>query len=321
MPTSVIIDTDPGLDDALALFIACASPELHIVGVTTVAGNIGIWRTTTNALKLLHHIGRDEIPVIAGCGEALRRGAIEADAIHGEDGLGGADLPSPERQPLAIGASEWIADELLRRPSHSLRILALGPLTNVARLVESRPVASRRLAGVIAMGGAVREVGNVTRFAEFNIAADPEAASIVFGSGVPVTLVLLDVTRKVLADRAWNATLLVKGGKAARTAHTLIEAYLRNLEARLSARSESKGATAQALAPKFPMHDPCVVLRVIDPGLFGSETLPLRIVTDRSERDGATIIDSGAGKPVEVLTKVDGDRALAVILEKLVALP
>jgi purine nucleosidase/pyrimidine-specific ribonucleoside hydrolase len=196
MPAPVIIDTDPGLDDALALFLACASPELDIVGVTTVAGNIGLPRTTGNALK-------------------LRRGAIEAASIHGEDGLGGANLPLPERQPLAIDANEWLADELFRRPSHSLRILALGPLTNVARLVESRPDAARRLAGIIAMGGAVREPGNVTSFAEFNIAADPEAAAIVLGSGVPVTLVPLDVTRKVLADREWNATLLAKGGKIA----------------------------------------------------------------------------------------------------------
>jgi inosine-uridine nucleoside N-ribohydrolase len=202
MPAPVLIDTDPGLDDALALFLVCASPELEVIGVTTVAGNIGLSRTTTNALKLLHHLGRDDIPVIAGCAEALRRGAIEAAPIHGEDGLGGADLALPERQPLAADATAWLADELLRRPAHSLQILALGPLTNLARLVERNPDAASRLAGIVAMGGAVREGGNVTKFAEFNIAADPEAAAIVLGAGIPVTLVPLDVTRKVLADRA-----------------------------------------------------------------------------------------------------------------------
>ncbi|MBV9434027.1 MAG: nucleoside hydrolase [Hyphomicrobiales bacterium] len=321
MPTPVIIDTDPGLDDALALFIACASPELDIIAITTVAGNIGLWRTTTNALKLLHHLGRDEIPVIAGSAQSLRRGAIEAAPIHGEDGLGGADILLPERRPLAIEASEWMARELLRRPSHSVRILALGPLTNVAQLVESRPDAARRLAGIIAMGGAVREAGNVTQFAEFNIAADPEAASIVFGSGIAVTLVPLDVTRKVLADREWNTTLSAKGGKVAQTAQALIEAYLRNFEARVSAKGKNRGALVQPFTPKFPMHDPCVVLRAIEPGLFGAEALALRVVIDRSERDGATVIDSEAGQLVEVLTRVDSGRALAAILAKLVALP
>ncbi len=317
MPASVIIDTDPGLDDALALFLACASPELEIVAVTTVAGNIGLSRTTANALKLLHHLGRDEIPVITGCAQALCRGATEAAAIHGADGLGGADLPPPKREALAADASAWLADELMRRPAHSLHILALGPLTNLALLAQRSPDAARRLAGIIAMGGAVREAGNVTNFAEFNIAADPEAAAIVLGSRVPVTLVPLDVTRKVLADRHWSATLLAKGGQIARTAHALIEAYLRNLEVRLSARS----AAAHPSPPRFPMHDPCVILRVIDPGLFGAEELPIRVITDRSERDGATVLDPRGGDRVEVLTKVDGERALALILERLASLP
>ena len=211
-----------------------------------MAGNIGLSRTTANALKLLYHLGRDDIPVIAGCAGALRRGSIEAADIHGEDGLGGADLPLPTRGPLAVDATSWLADELLRRPIHSLRILALGPLTNLARLVERSPDAARRLAGIIAMGGAVREDGNVTKFAEFNIAADPEAAAIVLGAGIPVTLVPLDVTRKVLADRVWNAELFAKGGKIARTAHALIEAYLSNLTQRLSA----KNATPKSATPK-----------------------------------------------------------------------
>ena len=326
MPAPVIIDTDPGLDDALALFLACASLELDVIGVITVAGNIGLSRTTGNALKLLHHLGRDDIPVIAGCAGALRRGSIEAADIHGVDGLGGADLPLPTRRPLAVDATSWLADELLRRSTHSLRILALGPLTNLARLVERSPDAARRLAGIIAMGGAVREDGNVTKFAEFNIAADPEAAAIVLGAGIPVTLIPLDVTRKVLADRVWNATLLAKGGKIARTAHALIEAYLSNLTERLSAKNAiPTSATLKGAPPprtaRFPMHDPCVILRVIDPSLFGAETLALRVVADGSERDGATLIDPGAGKLVEVLTQVDGDRALALILERLAALP
>ncbi|MBV9566916.1 MAG: nucleoside hydrolase [Hyphomicrobiales bacterium] len=317
MPASVIIDTDPGLDDALALFIACASPELDIVGVTTVAGNLALSRTTANTLKLLHHLGRDEVPVVAGCAGPLRRKSFEVADIHGEDGLGGATLPSPDRQPLPVHATRWLADELLRRRAHSLRILALGPLTNLAHLMESRPDAANRLGGIIAMGGAIRESGNVTKFAEFNIATDPEAADIVFGSSVPVTLVPLDVTRRVLADREWNAVLLAKGGKIARTANGLIEAYLRNLVASRAAT----GDPPQTPAPQFPMHDPCVVLHAIDPSLFRSEHLALRVLADGSERDGATVIDPGVENRVEALTQVDGNRALSLILERLTRLP
>ncbi|MBV9517274.1 MAG: nucleoside hydrolase [Hyphomicrobiales bacterium] len=317
MPAAVIIDTDPGLDDALALFLACASPELDIVGVTTVAGNLALSRTTANALKLLHHLGRDEVPVIAGCERPLRREGFDVADIHGEDGLGGALLPSPDRQPHPVHAVRWLAHELHQRPVHSLHLLALGPLTNVAHLIESRPDAAKRLGGIIAMGGAVREPGNVTKFAEFNIATDPEAANVVFGWQIPVTLVPLDVTRKVLASREWNATLLGRGGKIARTANGLIEAYLRNLVARRAAKEGSP----QTLEPKFPMHDPCVVLHAIDPSLFRAESLALRVIADGSERDGATVIDRYAENRIEVLTQVDGDRALALILERLTALP
>jgi len=317
MSEPVIIDTDPGLDDALALFLACASPKLEILGITTVAGNLALSGTTRNALKLLHYLDRNEIPVIAGCAGPLRRESFEVADIHGKDGLGGAELPSPERQALDIHAVEWLGEELLRRPTNTVRILALGPLTNLAHLVESRPAAAKRISGIVAMGGAVREAGNVTEFAEFNIATDPEAAAIVFGSGIPVTLVPLDVTRKVLADREWNAALLAGGGRIARMANGLIEAYLRNLVARRVA----KGASTHGLAAKFPMHDPCVILHALDPSLFRAEDLPLRVVTDGFERDGATVIDPHSKSLVEVLTGVDGDHALAFILERLTALP
>jgi purine nucleosidase len=256
--------------------------------------------------------------VIAGCARPLMRENFEAADIHGEDGLGGLALPEPARQALAIDATAWMADGLMRRPEHTVRILALGPLTNLARLVESHPDAARRVAGIVAMGGAVQEGGNVTRYAEFNIAADPEAAAIVLGAGVPVTLVPLDVTRKVLADRAWSASLVARGGGIARTANALIESYLRNLARR---RSVKGAPAAQALPPSFPLHDPCVILHAIDPGLFRAEPLPIRVVADRSERDGQTVIDQEAGAIIHVLTHADSARALAVVLDRLAALP
>jgi purine nucleosidase len=188
----VLIDTDPGLDDALALFLACASPELDIKGIVTVAGNIGIEGVTRNALRVLAHLGREEIPVIAGSPRPIERAPLAAADIHGEDGLGGVALPSSRARALEGDATDWMAQLLSEHPEGSVQVLALGPLTNLARLLGRHPGAARRLRGIIAMGGAVRERGNVTPFGEFNIVADPEAADIVLRSGIPVTLVPLD---------------------------------------------------------------------------------------------------------------------------------
>jgi purine nucleosidase/pyrimidine-specific ribonucleoside hydrolase len=178
-----------------------------------------------------------------------------------------------------------------------------------------------RLAGIIAMGGAVRESGNVTRYAEFNIMADPEAAATVLCAEVPVTLVPLDVTRKVAADRAWSAGLAAQGGKIAGTAAAMIEAYLENLERRRSASFASAQAPSRKLPAAFPLHDPCVILHAIDPSLFRAEPLPIRVVADGSERDGQTVIDSKTGTIVQVLTQADRGRALALVHDRLTALP
>jgi len=312
----VIIDTDPGLDDALAIFLACASPKLEIAGVVTVAGNIGLSRVTENALKLLGSIDRQDIPVIAGAEKPLRGEPLAAADIHGEDGLGGVALPTPARAAISADATGFIEAELMRREAGSLCVLALGPLTNLAKLVQDRPRAAARLRGIIAMGGAVRDRGNVTPFAEFNIAADPEAADIVLRSGVPVTLVPLDVTRKVMADPGFCERLAARGCETAKRSAAMIDAYFRNIARRLAA----KGATA-APSPSFPLHDPCVMLHAINPGLFRAERLPIRVVTGASERAGATLIDPSGGTEIEVLTDANSEAALFLALELLCALP
>ena len=313
-PIPVLIDTDPGLDDALALFLACASPELDILGIVTVAGNIGLPGTTTNALRVLALLERSDIPVIAGAAGPLGRAAFEAADIHGSDGIGGVALPAPAREPLLADATEWMAELLLRHPEQSLTILALGPLTNIAYLVQRSPGAAQRLAGIIAMGGAVRDRGNVTPFAEFNIAADPEAAAVVLRSGVPLTLVPLDVTRQVAADPGWGARLAATGGKIATASAAMIEAYLANIARRRAAME------LPAQPPAFPLHDPCVMLYAIDPSLFRAERLPIRVITDGSERDGQTVIDADAGAMADVLTQAQAGRALALAHARLAAM-
>jgi len=317
-PVAVVIDTDPGLDDALAIFLACAARELELAGIVTVAGNIGLARVTENALRLAAHAGRGDIPVIAGAAAPLGREPLEAADVHGEDGLGGVALPASENRALGGSAIDFLEKELMRRPEHSLRILALGPLTNLASLITSRPAAAARLAAIIAMGGAVRARGNVTPFAEFNIAADPQAADIVLRSGIPVTLVPLDVTRQVTADRGWSAKLLEQGGKVARTSAELIEAYLRNIAWKRRAAGLAQPPDA---IPSFPLHDPCVVLHAIAPALFEAERLPISIVKDGSGHDGQTVTDEAHGAMVDVLTGARREQALALTHELLCSLP
>ncbi|MCP8938013.1 nucleoside hydrolase [Alsobacter sp. SYSU M60028] len=309
----VIIDTDPGLDDALALFLAFRSPELDVRGVVTVAGNIGIDHTTRNARALLRVAGREDVPVVRGAARPFAREPFHAPGIHGEDGLGGIDVPEPRAPEHPAAALDWLADEIDSHPAGAVRILALGPLTNVARLIVERPEQARLIGGVVAMGGAVRDRGNVTPHAEFNIAADPEAAAVVLASGVPVTLVPLDVTRQVAADEAWAERLAARGGALAALTRQLHGAYLDNIAA---LRASLGVAEAERRPHAFPLHDPCVILHAVRPELFHPERLRLRVVRDRSERDGATVIDP-AGDAADVLTGADAPAALAFVADRL----
>ncbi len=316
-PIAAVIDTDPGIDDALALFIACASPEFDILGVTACAGNAGLSIATGNALKILALCGRDGIPVIPGADKPLRRPPIEAGVIHSADGLGGLAFPEATASALAGGAAAWLARLLGRRPPHTVTVLALGPLTNIAQLIEAAPAAAKRIGSIAAMGGAVRGPGNVTPYAEFNIAADPEAAEIVFRSGIPVTLAPLDVTRQVAADRAWCAGLAASAGGAAKSAAAMAGVYMRNV----SRWRLAKGIPAsEAEISAIPLHDPCVMLHALDASLFKAEALPLSVDCSTGERAGQTFIDADHGAEVTVLTAADAPRALALAAERIARL-
>jgi purine nucleosidase len=311
----VIIDTDPGIDDALAILLALASPEFDVRGLVTVAGNVGIATTTRNALRVLALAGRADIPVVPGATAPLVRDPIHAAGIHGDDGIGGIGLPEPAGPPHAVDATAWLAETIAAHPG--LRLLALGPLTNVARLITERQAAARRIAGIVAMGGAVRERGNVTPFAEFNIAADPEAADIVVRSGIPLVLVPLDVTRKVAATPAWTAQLAATGSRCGALVAEWIDAYMRNITTQRARRAAAAG-TVPVPVEACPLHDPCVMLWAAAPLLFTAERLQIRVMTDRSERDGATVID-GSGQPVDVLTGANVEAALAFAAQRLAA--
>ena len=297
-----VIDTDPGIDDAVAILLALNSPEFDIRGITTVAGNIGIATTTRNAGRILAFVGRGDIPVIAGANAPLSRKGFDTADIHGNDGLGGVSFPEPDVAPAGDGAVAWLAQLLDKEATGTIDILALGPLTNIARLLADHPVSAGRIGRLIAMGGAVREPGNIGPKAEFNIAADPEAASVVFASGLPTTLIPLDVTRKVRADRAYLSMLRESTRPAAITSAELIDAYFQS-----TTGGESR-----------PLHDPCVMLYALQPDLFGCERLSLGVDTGDSRDAGALRVDTNAGE-ISVTMTVDAPAALDLLRQRLIA--
>lgn len=295
-----VIDTDPGIDDAVAILYALSSPAFEIVGITTVAGNIGIETTTRNAGRILALAGRSDIQVVAGAAAPLSRRGFDTADIHGNDGLGGVSFPEPAVPPL-FDAAEWLADLLMREPEASIDILALGPLTNIARLATDHPEAARRMRRLIAMGGAVDEPGNVGPKAEFNMAADPEAAAIVFSAGLPTVLIPLDVTRKVRATRDYTAALQNAGTAAAVASGDLIDAYFQS-----TTGGESR-----------PLHDPCVMLYAERPDIFGIERLPIAVDLGEAPDGGALFVEEGEGSAIDVAMKVDAARALDLLAKRL----
>ena len=196
----VLIDTDPGVDDAFALLLAMRSPELSIEGITAVAGNVPLELTLPNALRMVEIAGRKDIPVAAGAKAPLLRRLVTAAYAHGENGLGGAEFPEPTLKPVAEPAAELIRSVIRKYPKE-VTLITVGPLTNVAEALNSDPELASLVKGVVMMGGSLSG-GNITPAAEFNVYVDPEAARIVFQSGIPVTMVGLDVTRKTsLTDK------------------------------------------------------------------------------------------------------------------------
>jgi purine nucleosidase/pyrimidine-specific ribonucleoside hydrolase len=300
MPRITIIDTDPGIDDAVAILLALSSPEFDVAGITTVAGNIGIDTVTRNAGRILALAGRGDIPVIPGAAAPLSRKGFDTVDIHGSDGLGGVKFPGPAAAALPGPAWNWIADMLDRHPEKTVDILALGPLTNIAMLVRERQQSASRIGRLIAMGGSVYERGNVGPRAEFNIAADPEAADIVFRAGLPLVLIPLDVTRRVRATKADTALLRESGMLAGIASADLIDAYFQS-----TGSGESR-----------PLHDPCVMLYAMRPDLFDLSPVALSVDVGHGEDAGALGI-SEEGQTISVATKVQGPAALAVLIERL----
>lgn len=275
-PLPLIIDSDPGLDDALAIGLAVARPELDLLAVTTVGGNADVRHCTENALRLLHAFGRSDIPVAEGAAGPLIGTVVRATEVHGESGIGSTRLdPSP-----AIAEPEGavaLMARLIRNHPEPVVIAPIGPLTNIALLLRLYPELANRIAHLSIMGGSIGE-GNTTVSAEFNIYADPEAADIVFRSGVPITMIGLDVTHQALLDRDSVAALRAIGGTSARIAAELTEYALdRNME--------WTGATTTAI------HDALAVAHLAIPDLVAVAPYHVTLDTTQGPARGRTVCD------------------------------
>jgi inosine-uridine nucleoside N-ribohydrolase len=274
MTTAIVLDCDPGHDDALALMLAVASPELELVGVTTVAGNQTLEKTTMNALKLLELMGRSDVPVAAGAPDPLVRRRQVAAHVHGESGLDGPDLPAPAARPVDEHAVDFLA-RVIREREGKVTLVPTGPLTNVALLLAMAPDA--RPERIVLMGGSIGE-GNRTPAAEFNIWADPEAARRVLESGIDVTMIGLDVTHRALVTDA-DADALRGVGRVGKVAAELLDFYRRWHRASYPDLDGS------------PLHDPVAVAHVIDPRLVETKPAYIEIDCGWEQGRGRTNVD------------------------------
>ena len=310
-PQKIIIDTDPGQDDAVALLLAFASPELEILGITVVAGNVPLALTQKNVLKVCELAGRTQAKVYAGSSRPLLRPLVTAEFVHGKTGLDGPDLPEPHMALQSQHAVDYLIDELRRQPVGTVTLCPLGPLTNIALALQRAPDLAQRIQQIVLMGGGFSEGGNITPAAEFNIYVDPHAAHIVFNSGVPIVMMPLDVTHQVLTTKARLDKIAALGTKVARATVALLDFFERF--------DEGKYGTDGG-----PLHDPCVIAYLLQPELFQGRLCNVSIETSSELTLGMTVIDwwgvTDQPKNACVMRSVDADGFFALLTQRLAAL-
>ena len=307
----IIIDTDPGQDDAVAILLALGSPELEVLGITCVAGNVPLALTAKNARIVLELAGRTDVPVFAGCDKPLQRDLVTAEHVHGKTGLDGISLPDPVMPLLAMHAVDFLIETLRREPAGSVTLVPVGPLTNIAAAFRKAPDIVARVARIVLMGGAYFEVGNITPAAEFNIYVDPEAAEVVFSAGVPLTVLPLDVTHKALTTRPRVETFRAMGTPVGRAVASWTDFFERFDKEKYG----SEGA---------PLHDPCTVAWLLRPDLFAGREINVVIETQGRFTTGMTVADwwRVSGRPANCLflKEIDADGFYDLLTERLARL-
>ncbi len=307
MTHRIIIDCDPGQDDAVALLLAFASPELDVLGITTVGGNVPLRLTHRNA-RMMCDIAGSDVPVFAGCDQPMRRPLRTAEYIHGETGIDGIDVFEPATPLQQQQGVDFIIETLLAADESSITLVPTGPLTNIGTVIEREPGVLPKIERIVLMGGAMREGGNRTPSAEFNILVDPEAADIVFRSGVPIVQMGLDVTHQVLSTRERIDRIRALGNPVADAVAGMIDFFERY--------DMSKYA-----APGAPLHDPCTVAWLIKPELFTGKDCNVAIETQSDLTLGHTAVDfwhvTERPRNVHWVYQVDSDGFYELLTERL----
>ena len=308
----IIIDTDPGIDDAVAILLALAAPEeLEVLGIVSVAGNLSLAQTERNARRVCELAGRADIPVYAGCARPMLRPVATAEHIHSDPRLDEV-LPEPKRPLQAQHGVDFLIETLRREEEGPITLCALGPLTNIAMALVKAPEIATKIRELVIMGGACFELGNVTPVAEFNIHVDPHAAEICFKSGVPVILIPLDVTHQILTTPQRLDALRALGNRCGAAVAALLTTFAER-------RSERFGERGRAL------HDPSVIAYLLRPELFDGREVNVEIETASPLALGMTVADwwsvSGREPNARLMNTVDAASFFDLLTERLARLP
>jgi len=309
---SVIFDTDPSPDDAVAFLAALASPDqLEVLAITTVAGNVPLKLTSRNALKALELVGRTDVPVYKGAAAPLVRPLVTAEHVHGRTGFDGYDLPEPTTELRLEFAPDAIVQLVMSRPARSVTLCCLAPLTNIALALAREPRLAQHVAGIVMMGGTFSEGGNITPAAEFNFYVDPEAAARVFSSGIPIVMIPLDCTHQALITDARLEVLRAAGTPIGTAFYHLLEFNKRFDRAKYG-------------WPGGPLHDATVTAYLLAPHLFTGRDVFVAIECASPLTLGASVVDwwGVSEKPTNalVLRTVDADGYFELIFQKLLSL-
>ena len=304
----IIIDTDPGQDDAVAILLAFASPELEVLGITAVAGNVPLALTEKNARMICELAGKPETKVFAGAIRPMLRPPVTAENVHGKTGLDGPKLPDPKMPLQKEHAVDFIIETLMREEPGSVTLCPLGPLTNIALALMREPKIVPRIREIVLMGGGFFEGGNVTPTAEFNIYVDPHAADVVLKSGIPIVMVPLDCTHKALTSAKRVAAFRGLGTKPGMAVADLLEFFERF--------DENKYGTDGG-----PLHDPCVIAYLLKPELFSGRHINVTVEIVSEMTMGMTVADwwgvTGREKNVTYLRDVDHEGFFALLIERI----
>ena len=309
MQAKINIDCDPGQDDAIALLLAMASPEeLALLGITAVAGNVPLHHTERNARLMCDLGGRGDVPVFAGCSRPLVRELVTAENVHGDTGIDGMEVTDPTQRLQQQHAVDFIIDTLKGAEEESITLVPTGPLTNIGMAMVKDPSILSRIKRIVLMGGAMREGGNYSPSAEFNILVDPHAAKVVFACGRPIIAMGLDVTHQVIATKDRVARIEALGNPAATATAGMLNFFNRHD----SAKYGFDGA---------PLHDPCTVAWLLQPGLFEGKECNIEVETESPLTMGHTAIDfwgiSGREVNATWIHAVDADGFYDLLTDRL----